>query len=61
MPEEIPEYLGRESARKRKMMTKFRCENEERENRYWMEGEERRRRMCYEEREGGKGTGRNTE
>jgi hypothetical protein len=29
----------------------FRCEKEERENRYWMEGEERRWRMCYEERE----------
>jgi hypothetical protein len=29
----------------------FRCEKEERENRYWMEGEERRLRMCYEERE----------
>ncbi|KAJ3621427.1 hypothetical protein MTP99_003558 [Tenebrio molitor] len=27
------------------------CETEERENRYWMEGEERRCRMCYEERE----------
>jgi hypothetical protein len=24
---------------------------EERENRYWMEGEERRYRMCYEKRE----------
>jgi hypothetical protein len=28
------------------MMGRFRCENEERENRYWMEGEERRCRMC---------------
>jgi hypothetical protein len=25
--------------------------NEDRENRYWMEGKERRCRMCYEERE----------
>jgi hypothetical protein len=33
------------------MMARFRCGNEERENRYWMEGEERRRRMCYGERE----------
>jgi hypothetical protein len=49
--EEIPEYLGRENARKRKMMTRFRCGNEERENRYWTEGEERRCRMCYDERE----------
>jgi hypothetical protein len=33
------------------MMARFRCGNEERENRYWMKGEERRCRMCYEERE----------
>jgi hypothetical protein len=32
--EEIPEYLGRESARKRKMMVRFRYWNEKRENRY---------------------------
>jgi hypothetical protein len=31
------------------MMARFRCENEERENKYWMEAEERRCRMCYEE------------
>jgi hypothetical protein len=37
MTEEIPEYLGRESARERKMMARFRCGNEEREKRYWME------------------------
>jgi hypothetical protein len=70
MTEEIPEYLGRETAREKK-------NNGERENRYWMEGEERRWRMGYEERErdnrahvewmkrnerqGGKGAGRNTE
>jgi hypothetical protein len=43
-----------------KMMTRFRCGNEERENRYWTEEEEERRcRMCREETE--KGTGRNTE
>ncbi|KAJ3634618.1 hypothetical protein MTP99_007566 [Tenebrio molitor] len=33
MTEEIPEYLGRENARARKMMARFRCGNEERENR----------------------------
>jgi hypothetical protein len=32
-----PEYLGRESAKERKMMARFRCGNEERENRYWWE------------------------
>jgi hypothetical protein len=46
-----PEYLGREIARERKMMVRFRCGNEKRENRCWMEGEERRCRMCYEGRE----------
>jgi hypothetical protein len=33
------------------MMARFRCENEKRENRYWMKGVERRCRMCCEERE----------
>jgi hypothetical protein len=33
------------------MMAKFRCGNEETENRYWMEGEEKRCKMCLEERE----------
>jgi hypothetical protein len=42
---------GDRSARERKTMTRFRCENERRENRYWTKGEERRCRMCYEERE----------
>jgi hypothetical protein len=32
------------------MVGRFRCGNEETENRYWMEGEERRCRICYEER-----------
>jgi hypothetical protein len=49
MTEEIPEYLGRESARK--MMARFRRGNEETEHRYWMEREERRCRMGYEQRE----------
>jgi hypothetical protein len=51
MTEEIPEHLGRESARERKMMATSRCGNQEREHRYWTEREERRCRMCYEERE----------
>jgi hypothetical protein len=42
MTEDIPEYLGRECARERKMMARFRCRNEKTENRYWMEGGERR-------------------
>jgi hypothetical protein len=33
MTEEIPEYLGRENAKERKVMARFRCGNEKRENR----------------------------
>jgi hypothetical protein len=49
--EDVPVYLRRESAKERKMVARFRCGNEERENRYWMEEEERMCRMCREERE----------
>jgi hypothetical protein len=48
MTEEIPEYLGKESTKERRMMATFRCGNEERER---MEGQERSCRMCYEARE----------
>jgi hypothetical protein len=47
----MTEHLGRESVKERKMMVRFTCGNEERENRCWMGGEERRCRMCYEEKE----------
>jgi hypothetical protein len=40
MTEEMSEYLGRDGVRERKMMA--RCGNKERENRYWVEGEEKR-------------------
>jgi hypothetical protein len=33
MTEEIPEYLGKEIAKESNMMARFRCGNEERENR----------------------------
>jgi hypothetical protein len=45
MTEDVPVYLGRKSAKERKMM------RERGENRYWTEGEERRYRMCREESE----------
>jgi hypothetical protein len=47
MTEEIPEYLRKKSARKRKMMARFRCGNVERENRYWMEGQGSRCKISY--------------
>jgi hypothetical protein len=45
MTEEILEYLGRNRAREKKMMARFKCGNEGRgeKNKYWMEGEERSR------------------
>jgi hypothetical protein len=46
MTEDVSEYLGRENAKER-----FRCGNEKRKNRYWTEEEERRCRMCREDRE----------
>jgi hypothetical protein len=71
MIKEIPDYLGRESARERKMMARFRCRNEEREGgsgrKRKKEGEESTTRknhvewMRRNEIEGEKGTGRNTE
>jgi hypothetical protein len=51
MTEEIPESLARESANERNMMPRFRWGNEEKENWYWMEKEEKRYRMCKEERQ----------
>jgi hypothetical protein len=33
------------------MMARFTYGNDERENKYWMEEEDRRCRMCYDERE----------
>jgi hypothetical protein len=47
MTEEIPEYLGERVQEKKK---RFKCGNE-RENRYWTEGEESRYKMCHEKRE----------
>jgi hypothetical protein len=44
--EDVPVYLGKESAKERKMMARFRCGNEERENRYWMEERETIEHMC---------------
>jgi hypothetical protein len=52
--EDILVYLGKESAKERKMMARFRCGNEERENRYWMEERETIEHMwrgCGEMRE----------
>jgi hypothetical protein len=52
MTKDVPVYLGRESAKEREMMARFRSEKEVREKRYWTEGEERRCcRMCREESE----------
>jgi hypothetical protein len=54
--QDVPVYLRKERAKERKIMATFRCGNEKRENRYWMEEEERICRMhmwrgCGEMRE----------
>jgi hypothetical protein len=43
--------LGERSAKERKMMARFRCGNEEKENKYWTEGEEGAERAMRRERE----------
>jgi hypothetical protein len=43
--------LGERECKRKKMMARFRCGDEERDIRYWMGRENRRSRMCYEERE----------
>jgi hypothetical protein len=40
----------RKSAKEKKMMARFRCGREYKENRYWIEGEEKRCRICCEEK-----------
>jgi hypothetical protein len=59
MREEIPEYLGRERGKERKMMARFRCGNEGRKNRYLLDG--RRGKKVQDVLRRGKGAGRNTE
>jgi hypothetical protein len=60
MTEEIPEDLGRESAKVIKMMATFRCGNEERQTSIGRK-ERKEDAECAMRREGEKETGRNTE
>jgi hypothetical protein len=48
---ELPKYLGRESRKERVIIARFRCGNEERENKYWNEDRTRVCRMCGEKKE----------
>ncbi|KAH0818181.1 hypothetical protein GEV33_004610 [Tenebrio molitor] len=48
--EELPKYLGRESRKERVIIARFRCGNEERENKYWNEDRIRVCRMCGDNR-----------
>ena len=50
----IPEYIrkcGRKEGKKMVKIAKWRCGNEERENKYWMKEEDRKCRLCGKERE----------
>ena len=49
--ETIPKYLDRESAKEKKIIARFRCGNEERNNKFWVSEGERMCRMCGEGRE----------
>jgi hypothetical protein len=49
--EELPKYLGREDRKERVIIARFRCGNEERENKYWKEDRTRVCRMCGEKKE----------
>jgi hypothetical protein len=49
--EELPKYLGRESRKERVIIARFRCGNEERENKYWNKDRIRVCRMCGEKKE----------
>jgi hypothetical protein len=49
--EELSKYLGRESRKERVTIARFRCGNEERENKYWNEDRIRVCRMCGEKKE----------
>jgi hypothetical protein len=49
--EELPKYLGRESRKECVITARFRCGNEERENKYWKEDRTRVCRMCGEKKE----------
>lgn len=51
MTEDKPKYLERESVKEKKMIARFRCGNEERDNRFWLEMDERKCRVCREEGE----------
>lgn len=48
---EEPKYLKRENGNERKIIGRFRCGNEENDNRFWLEEDARRCRMCREEAE----------
>jgi hypothetical protein len=49
--EELPKYLGRESRKERVIIARFRCGNQERENKYWNEDTTRVCRMCEKKKE----------
>lgn len=51
MTKERPKYLERENAKERRMVARFRCGNEEKGNKFWLEENERRCRLCGDEEE----------
>ncbi|KAJ3652136.1 hypothetical protein Zmor_018127 [Zophobas morio] len=49
--DEVPKYTERESIKEERMIVKFWCGNEEKENNFWMDETDRRCRICWREGE----------
>ncbi|KAJ3656198.1 hypothetical protein Zmor_015294 [Zophobas morio] len=44
--DEVPKYTHRESRKEKRIMARFRCGNEEKENNFWMDETDRSCRIC---------------
>ncbi|KAJ3650020.1 hypothetical protein Zmor_021733 [Zophobas morio] len=49
--DEIPKYTERETIKEKRMIARFWCENEEKEDNLWMDETDRRCRICWREGE----------
>ncbi|KAJ3656992.1 hypothetical protein Zmor_016028 [Zophobas morio] len=49
--DEVRKYTHRESIKEKRMMARFRCGNEEKENNFWMDETDRKCRICWREGE----------
>ncbi|KAJ3666862.1 hypothetical protein Zmor_002290 [Zophobas morio] len=47
--DEVPKYIERESIKEKRMMARFRCGNDEKENNFWMDETDTRCRICWKD------------